>query len=197
MSLVLEDFHGFRGLLLRARAPDSRFALSSPEPHQGLRRRGKDMCASRHGSAALSVRGDGHQQTGRESLCSRRWRQTKHVYKWVTLVVMEATGDYWKPSYYLLDPVLNVILVSPRHARNLPGRKTDVSDAQGLVELGTVSSGPPSCRPNISVNYVTSPGPEPSSSPREAERFNASRNCSKMPTSKSHRSPHAHSPGHA
>lgn len=40
MSLVLEDLHGFRGLLLRARASDSRFALSSQEQHQGLRRRG-------------------------------------------------------------------------------------------------------------------------------------------------------------
>lgn len=54
----------------------------------------------------------------------------------VALVVMEATGDYWKPFYYLLDPVLNVILVNARHARNLPGRKTDVSDAQWLAELG-------------------------------------------------------------
>ncbi len=54
----------------------------------------------------------------------------------VTLVVMEATGDYWKPFYYLLDPMLNVILVNARHARNLPGRKTDVSDAQWLAELG-------------------------------------------------------------
>jgi transposase len=54
----------------------------------------------------------------------------------VTLVVMEATGDYWKPFYYLLDPVLNVMLVNARHARNLPGRKTDVSDAQWLAELG-------------------------------------------------------------
>jgi transposase len=54
----------------------------------------------------------------------------------VTLVVMEATGDYWKPFHFILDPVLNVMLVNARHARNLPGRKTDVSDAQWLAELG-------------------------------------------------------------
>jgi len=48
----------------------------------------------------------------------------------VTLVVMEATGDYWKPFYYLLEDVLNVILVNPRHVKNVPGRKTDVSDCQ-------------------------------------------------------------------
>ncbi|GAB3809486.1 IS110 family transposase [Humibacter antri] len=54
----------------------------------------------------------------------------------VTLVVMEATGDYWKPYYYGLEEHLNVMLVNARHAKNLPGRKTDVSDAQWLAELG-------------------------------------------------------------
>ena len=55
----------------------------------------------------------------------------------VTLVVMEATGDYWKPFYYLLEGgPFEVMLVNPAHARNLPGRKTDVSDAQWLAELG-------------------------------------------------------------
>lgn len=54
----------------------------------------------------------------------------------VTLVVMEATGDYWKPFYYGLEEHLNLMLVNARHAKNLPGRKTDVSDAQWLAELG-------------------------------------------------------------
>jgi transposase len=54
----------------------------------------------------------------------------------VTLVVMEATGDYWKPFHYLLEEGLNVMLVNARHAKNLPGRKTDVSDAQWLAQLG-------------------------------------------------------------
>lgn len=53
----------------------------------------------------------------------------------VTLVVMEATGDYWKPFYYALEDDLNLMLVNARHAKNLPGRKTDVSDAQWLTEL--------------------------------------------------------------
>lgn len=55
----------------------------------------------------------------------------------VSLVVMEATGDYWRPFYYLLeDEGLNVILVNARGARNVPGRKTDVSDAAWLADLG-------------------------------------------------------------
>ncbi|MCO4239848.1 IS110 family transposase [Pseudarthrobacter sp. MDT3-28] len=55
----------------------------------------------------------------------------------VSLVVMEATGDYWRPFYYLLeDEDLNVVLVNARDARNVPGRKTDVSDAAWLADLG-------------------------------------------------------------
>lgn len=54
----------------------------------------------------------------------------------VTLVIMESTGDYWKPFYYLLEEGLNVQLMNAAHAKNLPGRKTDVSDAQWLAQLG-------------------------------------------------------------
>ena len=55
----------------------------------------------------------------------------------VTLIVMEATSDYWKPFFYLMeDGPFEVMLVNPRHAKNLPGRKTDVSDSAWLADLG-------------------------------------------------------------
>jgi transposase len=55
----------------------------------------------------------------------------------VGLVVIEATGDYWRQFYFLLeDKGLNVQLVHAKEARNLPGRKTDVSDAAWLAQLG-------------------------------------------------------------
>jgi transposase len=55
----------------------------------------------------------------------------------VTCAVMEATGDYWKPFYYLLeDAGFEVMLVNARHVKNLPGRKSDVSDATWLAQLG-------------------------------------------------------------
>ena len=55
----------------------------------------------------------------------------------VTLVVMEATSDYWKPFYFMLeDCPFEIMLVNPRHVKNLPGRKTDVSDATWLAQLG-------------------------------------------------------------
>ncbi|MDF1490411.1 IS110 family RNA-guided transposase [Tessaracoccus caeni] len=55
----------------------------------------------------------------------------------VSLVVMEATGDYWKPFYFLLTETgVEVMLVNPRHVRQIPGRKTDVADAVWLADLG-------------------------------------------------------------
>lgn len=56
----------------------------------------------------------------------------------VTCVVMEATGDYWKPFFYVLEdmPGVEVMLVNARDAKNVPGRKTDVSDASWLATLG-------------------------------------------------------------
>ena len=55
----------------------------------------------------------------------------------VTLAVMEATSDYWKQLYYLLeDAGFELMLVNARHVKNLPGRKTDVSDAAWLAQLG-------------------------------------------------------------
>ena len=56
----------------------------------------------------------------------------------VTCVVMEATSDYWKPFFYLLEdlPGVEVMLVNARHAKGLRGRKTDVSDAAWLAQLG-------------------------------------------------------------
>jgi transposase len=53
----------------------------------------------------------------------------------VTTVVMEATSDYWKPFYYLLESSLPVMLINAKAARNIPGRKTDISDASWLAQL--------------------------------------------------------------
>ena len=54
----------------------------------------------------------------------------------VTCVVTEATGAYWKPFFYLLEDAVPVMLVNARDARNMPGRKTDVSDSAWLADLG-------------------------------------------------------------
>jgi transposase len=54
----------------------------------------------------------------------------------VTQVVMEATGQYWKPVWQVLeDRRFELLLVNARHVKILPGRKTDVGDAAWLAEL--------------------------------------------------------------
>ena len=54
----------------------------------------------------------------------------------VTRVVMEATGQYWKPVWYVLEEAgFELLLVNARHVKILPGRKTDVCDAAWLAEL--------------------------------------------------------------
>jgi transposase len=58
------------------------------------------------------------------------------VERQVSLAVMEATSDYWRGSFYLLEDALNVILVNAAHVKGLPGCKTDVADAAWLCQLG-------------------------------------------------------------
>lgn len=53
----------------------------------------------------------------------------------VSLVVMEATGDYWRSPYYLLEGALNVELINARQAKALPGRKSDVADSVWMCQL--------------------------------------------------------------
>lgn len=54
----------------------------------------------------------------------------------VTSVVMESTGVYWIPAFEILEQHgFEVILVNARYAKNVPGRKTDVSDAGWLRQL--------------------------------------------------------------
>ena len=54
----------------------------------------------------------------------------------VTEVVMEATGSYWKPVWYVLEErPFELKLVNAHHVKILPGRKSDVLDAEWLAEL--------------------------------------------------------------
>lgn len=53
----------------------------------------------------------------------------------VTTVAIESTAEYWKPVFNLLEGQFEVILVNAKHVKQVPGRKTDVSDAEWLAEL--------------------------------------------------------------
>ena len=53
----------------------------------------------------------------------------------VGVVVMEATGQYWRGAFYLLEEAMDVVLVNPVHVKGLPGRETDALDAVWLCRL--------------------------------------------------------------
>ena len=53
----------------------------------------------------------------------------------ITHVALEATGEYWKPVHAILEAVVTVLVVNARHIKTVPGRKTDVKDAEWIAEL--------------------------------------------------------------
>ena len=53
----------------------------------------------------------------------------------VTQVTMEATGVFWKPVWAILEDEFELLLVNARHVKQVPGRKTDVKDAEWLCQL--------------------------------------------------------------
>ncbi len=56
----------------------------------------------------------------------------------VTEVVMEATGQYWKPIWYVLeDREFDLRLVNAKHVKMVPGRKTDLADAAWLASCSS------------------------------------------------------------
>jgi transposase len=68
-------------------------------------------------------------------------RDRREMAAWVAsfhpeLVVMESTGIYWKSPYAALEWYgLHLAVVNARHVKQVPGRKTDINDAQWLTIL--------------------------------------------------------------
>jgi transposase len=69
--------------------------------------------------------------TVRGLLALRDWLAERGV----TTVAMEATGVYWKPVWAILEDEFELLLCNAAHVKNVPGRKTDVKDAQWLCRL--------------------------------------------------------------
>lgn len=53
----------------------------------------------------------------------------------VTHVAMESTGVYWKPLFNLLEDAFEVLVVNAHHIKAVPGRKTDLRDAEWIADL--------------------------------------------------------------
>src|SRR5580692_9409921 len=87
----------------------------------------------------LIVRKDGKVQkqmrtfgtTTRELLSLREWLLSEGC----THVAMESTGVYWKPVYAILEGALEIVVANAQHVKKVPGRKTDVKDAEWLADL--------------------------------------------------------------
>lgn len=52
-----------------------------------------------------------------------------------TVIAMESTGVYWKPVHNILEADFTVVIGNAKHIRNVPGRKTDVNDAEWIADL--------------------------------------------------------------
>lgn len=50
-------------------------------------------------------------------------------------VAMESTGVYWKPIYAILEGALEIVVANAQHIKKVPGRKTDVKDAEWIADL--------------------------------------------------------------
>ena len=69
--------------------------------------------------------------TTRELLALREWLQSEDC----THLAMESTGVYWKPVYAILEGAFEILVANAQHIKKVPGRKTDVKDAEWIADL--------------------------------------------------------------
>jgi len=69
--------------------------------------------------------------TTRDLLALLDWLLSKGI----THVAMEATGVFWKPVFNILEGHVGVLLANPAHIKQVPGRKSDVSDCEWICDL--------------------------------------------------------------
>jgi transposase len=73
----------------------------------------------------------------------------------IDTVAMESTGVYWVPLYEILEERgIEVFLVNARHVKNVPGRKSDISDCQWIQQLHTFGLLRGSFRPNAEITAI-------------------------------------------
>ena len=131
--------------------------LSSELPKLNLNAAGIDVGSQSHYVAVPQ---------GRDERCVREFRcYTYDLYamaSWlkdcgVETVAMESTGVYWIPVFQVLESMgFEVALVNPKFAKNVTGRKTDVSDCQWIQQLHSYGLLPASFRPNDEICVLRS-----------------------------------------
>lgn len=81
----------------------------------------------------------GHRHKERQTFCTmtpdlfrlRQWLKDLGV----THVAMESTASYWKPIFNVLEGHVEVLVVNAQHLKTVPGRKTDLKDAEWIADL--------------------------------------------------------------
>ena len=102
----------------------------------------------------------------------------------VTTVAMEATGVYWKPVYYALEGLFDELwLCNAHHVQNVPGRKTDLSDAEWLADVAAHGMVRPSFVPPPEIRELRELTRYRKTSTCEPSRSSVSRRSSKTPGS--------------
>ena len=87
------------------------------------------LMVARNGQVRKQMRTFG--TTTRELLSMREWLLSEGC----THVAMESTGVYWKPVYAIVEGALEIVVANAQHVKKVPGRKSDVKDAEWLAEL--------------------------------------------------------------
>jgi transposase len=96
------------------------------------------------GKASMTVcvrtPGPGRSRTNEVRTYSTMTRQIQAMAAWliesgVTLAAMESTATYWKPPFYCLEEVMETWLLNAAHIKAVPGRKSDVRDAEWIARL--------------------------------------------------------------
>ena len=90
--------------------------------------------------ACLVTPGRGGQPTREVRTFSTMTRELLALSDWLleagcTHAAMESTGSYWKPVYNLLEGSFELLVVNAQHMKAVPGRKTDVKDAEWIADL--------------------------------------------------------------
>jgi transposase len=84
-------------------------------------------------------------KTGKKKKESRQYgtttKELREMAEWLQnaecqMIAMESTGSYWKPIYNVLEALgLDVMIVNAHHIKAVPGRKTDIKDAEWIADL--------------------------------------------------------------
>jgi transposase len=87
------------------------------------------LIVRKHGKVQKQMRTFG--TTTRERVGLREWLLSEGC----TPVALESTGVYWKPIYAILEGALEIVVANAQHIKKVPGRKSDVQDAEWIADL--------------------------------------------------------------